>query len=218
MTDSISALTVARFLQENPDFFGEHAELFAALTVPHPNDTRAISLGERQILTLRDRQKELEQRLAILSHQANFNQDVAIKLNHWCAQLLAVSDPQAIPGHIVGGLIESFEMPEVVLKLWDVALPDGPFTDDIDEEAKAFAVGLTTPYCGPNKALGVARWCKVSPASLAIIPVVRGDQATGLLLLASPASDRFTPDMGTTFLESIGQLASAAIGRLPIAD
>lgn len=76
MTEQLTALKVARFLQENPAF-DEHAELFAALSVPHPSDTRAISLGERQILILRDRQKELGERLAILSHQALFNQGTA---------------------------------------------------------------------------------------------------------------------------------------------
>lgn len=217
MTDSISALTVARFLQEHPDFFSNHSELFAALTVPHPSDTRAISLGERQILTLRDRQKELEQRLAILSHQASFNQDVAQKLNHWCAQLLVVDDHQALPGHIVGGLIESFEIPDVVLKLWGVALPDSAFTQDIDDESKAFAEGLATPYCGPNKALGVAKWFKDTPVSLAIMPIRRQNKTVGLLLLGSPDSERFAPDMGTTFLESIAQLVSATTERMPTA-
>jgi uncharacterized protein YigA (DUF484 family) len=208
---------VARFLQENPSFFGEHAELFAALSVPHPSDTRAISLGERQILILRDRQKELEQRLAILSHQAIFNQGTAKKMNHWCAQLLAVDDPQLVPGHIVGGLIESFEVPDVALRMWGLNLPEGPFTETVTSDEQTFAHGMSAPYCGPNKDLSVANWLKQPPASMAIIPIHREAQTVGLLLLGSPDSERFTADMGTTFLESIGQMASAALSRLPLA-
>jgi uncharacterized protein YigA (DUF484 family) len=218
MTEQLTALTVARFLQDQPAFFSEHAELFAALTVPHPNDTRAISLGERQILTLRDRQKDLEQRLAILSHQASFNQSIAQKLNHWCTQLLAVDDPQALPGHIVGGLIESFEVPDVALRLWGLDLPEGPFTEPVNSEAQAFANGMAAPYCGPNKDLSVAQWLKHPPASLAIIPIRRQTQTVGLLLLGSPDSERFAADMGTTFLESIGEMACAALSRLPLAQ
>ncbi|MNL79079.1 hypothetical protein D3C87_2056090 [compost metagenome] len=38
--------------------------------------------------------------------------------------------------------------------------------------------------------------------------------AVGLLVLGSDDPERFTPEMGTAFLESIGQLASAALHRL----
>lgn len=218
MTDALSALTVARFLQENPDFFSEHAELFAALTVPHPSDTRAISLGERQIMTLRDRHKALEQRLAILTHQAEFNQSVAQNVSHWCEQLLAVDNPEELPGHIVGGLLASFDIPDVALKLWGVAWPQGPFTSDIDTETQTFVAALKSPYCGPNQDFGVAQWFKAAPASLAIIPIHREAQVIGVLALGSPDPERFASDMGTTFLESIGRLTSAALARLPSAN
>ena len=217
MTDQLTALTVARFLQENPAFFGEHAELFSALSVPHPSDTRAISLGERQILILRDRQKELEQRLAILSHQATFNQGTAQKMNHWCSQLLAVDDSQLLPGHIVGGLMESFEVPDVALRLWGVSLTEAAFAESVTSDERTFAQGLSAPYCGPNKGLSVANWLQQPPASMAIIPIHREGQTVGLLVLGSPDSERFAADMGTTFLESIEQMASAALSRLPLA-
>lgn len=217
MTEQLTALKVARFLQENPDFFDEHAELFAALSVPHPSDTRAISLGERQILILRDRQKELGERLAILSHQALFNQGTAQKMTQWCTQLLAVDDPQRLPGHIVSGLMESFEVPDVALRLWGLSLPEGPLTEAVTSDEQTFAQGMSAPYCGPNKDLSVANWLKQLPASMAIIPIHRDTQTVGLLLLGSPDSERFAADMGTTFLDSIGQMTSAALSRLPLA-
>lgn len=217
MTEQLTALKVARFLQENPAFFGEHAELFAALSVPHPSDSRAISLGERQILILRDRQKDLEQRLAVLSHQAIFNQGTAQKINQWCAQLLAVNDPQRVPTHLVSGLMAAFEVPEVALRLYGLNLPEGPFTEAVSSDEQTFAQGMSAPYCGPNKDLSVANWLKQSPASMVIIPIHRDGQTVGLLLMGSPDSERFAADMGTTFLDSIGQMASAALSRLPLA-
>ena len=222
MTDTPSALTVARFLQENPAFFTEHAELFSALTVPHPNQSRAISLGERQIMTLRERLKELEQRLATLSYQAVTNQAVADKLNRWCADLLAVSEPSAMPERIESGLKTVFDVPQVTLRLWgmNVAGNESEIAD-----AMAFAQSLEQPYCGPNKDFSVARWLPSAPASLAIVPIKQGTHRThsagkasdtlGLLLLGSDDKDRFTPDMGTTFLTTIGQLVSAALTRVP---
>lgn len=223
MTDTPSALTVARFLQENPSFFSEHAELFAALTVPHPNQARAISLGERQIMTLRERQKEMELRLATLSHQATFNQGVAEKITRWCADLLTVTEPTALPGQIISGLKQIFDVPEVALRMWGLANPDSALDTAVTDQDKTFAQGLAAPYCGPNQALAVARWLQIDAASLAIVPLTRSiddgePTVIGLLLLASDERDRFTPDMGTTFLETIGRLASAALSRLPRQD
>ena len=222
MTDTPSALTVARFLQENPSFFSEHAELFAALTVPHPNQARAISLGERQIMTLRERQKEMELRVAALSHQATFNQGVAEKITRWCVDLLAVTDAQTLPGHIITGLAQIFDIPEVTMRLWGFEIPAEGVGLAVSDDAKAFAQGLSAPYCGPNKALAVVQWLQATPASLALVPLTRSlggqRQVIGLLVLASNDRDRFTPDMGTTFLETIGTLASAALARLPRQD
>lgn len=222
MSDTLSPLAVARFLQAHPDFFTSHAELFAALTVPHPNQSRAISLGERQIMTLRDRQKDLEMRLSALSHQASFNESVAQKVTRWCEILVAAQDAGSIPGHIIAGLAEVFELSDVTMRLWDLAVPAEGVGAPVDDDARQFAQSLTTPYCGPNKDFSVASWLHQTPASLAMIALRHGhgDQAptVGLLVLGSDDAQRFTSDMGTTFLETIGRLASAALGRLPPAN
>jgi uncharacterized protein YigA (DUF484 family) len=39
-------------------------------------------------------------------------------------------------------------------------------------------------------------------------------EAYGLVILGSPDPKRFTPDMGTTYLARIGEIASAALARL----
>jgi uncharacterized protein YigA (DUF484 family) len=220
MSDSLSALTVARFLQDNPEFFSEHSELFAALTVPHPNQSRAISLGERQILALRDRQKDLEMRLASLSHQATFNENVANKVTRWCEILLTADDAQTVPGHIIAGLAEVFDIPEVSMRIWGLEVPEVGVGEPVDADAHHFAQSLTAPYCGPNKDFSVAKWFKTAPASMAMVALKNGHAENapivGLLLLGSDDADRFTSDMGTAFLQTIGRLASAALGRLPL--
>jgi hypothetical protein len=82
----------------------------------------------------------------------------------------------------------------------------------------AFASSLTRPYCGTNPGLEAARWLDdpTAAASLALIPLRAGaaPQAFGLLVLASGDAQRFSADMGTDFLERIGELTSAALSRL----
>ncbi|WP_288143482.1 DUF484 family protein, partial [Accumulibacter sp.] len=43
---------VARYLQDNPKFFEEHADLVSNMVVPHPYAGRTISITERQMLAL----------------------------------------------------------------------------------------------------------------------------------------------------------------------
>src|SRR5690606_36480694 len=92
-TNSFSPDDVAHFLKEHPGFFQEHAELFSNLRVPHPNETRAISLGERQIMTLRARTKDLEWKLSGLVSNANGNEKISKTLMQWCCRMLARTTP-----------------------------------------------------------------------------------------------------------------------------
>jgi uncharacterized protein YigA (DUF484 family) len=217
MTDALSALTVARFLQDNPDFFSEHAELFAGLSVPHPNQPRAISLGERQIMTLRDRVKEFEQRLADLGRNANTNQNIAEKLNAWSQSMLSEANAQHLPGRIIAGIAEHFVVKDVAMRLWGLDIPAEGVGAEVSVEVKSFADSLPNPYCGANKQFEAAQWLLNEPASLSMIPLRHDAEspAFGLLVLGSGDPQRFSFDMGTDFLVTIGQLASAALSRIP---
>jgi len=55
---------VADYLQTDPEFFVRHAELLATVKLTSPHGNRAISLQERQMEMLRDKNKLLERRLA----------------------------------------------------------------------------------------------------------------------------------------------------------
>ena len=49
---------VGRYLEQTPDYFLRHPELLAALALPHPEAGRAVSLVERQVRVLRDRNEQ----------------------------------------------------------------------------------------------------------------------------------------------------------------
>lgn len=207
---------IALFLQSNPDFFQQHAAIFAELQVPHPHEARAISLGERQILTLRNRCKELEWKLASLLHNASGNERISEQLMHWCCDMLSEDDAQTLPALIVERLQGLFELPSVVLRLWDKEGPL-PYVQDVGDGVKQYAASLTNPYCGPAQASPAVEWLDADAQSLACIALrpEGGRNAFGMLVLGSEDAGRFTPDMATDYLETIGRLASAALQRLP---
>src|SRR5450830_1745699 len=69
---SPEAAAVAAYLEANPDFFVEHEELLPALRIPHQRgDT--VSLVERQMKILRERNIEMRNRLSHLMDVARDN-------------------------------------------------------------------------------------------------------------------------------------------------
>ncbi|WP_323018401.1 DUF484 family protein [Castellaniella sp.] len=212
-----SAQDIAAYLSQNPRFFEDHADIFATLSVPHPHQARAISLGERQILTLRTRVKEYEQRLMQLLQNAGGNERINQSLMQWCARMLAEPDALRIPAHIIRSLGDQFDLDAVALRVWDLPpLEDSEFAQDVTSDIRREAAEMSQPYCGPVKGQAAADWLANNPESLAILPLhaLNGAQPIGLLVLGSADPQRFTADMGTAFLTVIASLAGAALGRL----
>ncbi|VCU68018.1 hypothetical protein PIGHUM_00065 [Pigmentiphaga humi] len=216
----MDANEVAQYLRENHDFFDRHAELFAIMKVPHPHEGRAVSLAERQVLTLRERTRSMEQRVSELVRAASENEHISDRLLLWSRSLLKARDPLELPGLVTAGLAETFSVPDVTLRIWGEsgveADAQAPWRAEVSADAKAFANGLMSPYCGPNSGFEAAGWLEREVRSMALIPLRIGiaPEAFGLLVLASPDAERFTPSMGTAFLSRIGELASAALSRL----
>src|SRR5690606_42130846 len=132
----------------------------------------------------------------------------------------ADADARRIPGHTVRSLGDLFDLPTIALRAWDLpGLEGSEFTEDVTPSIKTYARELTEPYCGPMKGQEAAGWLGTPPASLAIIALrpAQSDAPPGLLVLGSDDPERFTPDMGTAFLDTINRLASASLLRLKAA-
>lgn len=214
--ENFTAAQIADFLTNNPGFFEDYADIFANLKVPHPHKAQAISLGERQILTLRSRLKNNEAQLQNLVYNASGNQKINQQLMLWCARMLGEADAQQIPAHIIRSLSDQFDLDAIALRLWDLNLePDSEFGQDIDADIIEYANNLAKPYCGPATDITPATWLAQAAQSVAVIPLLKPDNKPfGLLVFGATDADRFSSDMGTEFLELIALLASAALSRL----
>ena len=68
----VSAESVSAFLSANPDFFLKHSKLLHGLKLPHDSGN-AVSLIEKQVSVLRDKNVELRNRLTNLVDNAREN-------------------------------------------------------------------------------------------------------------------------------------------------
>ena len=211
---------IAEFLVQTPDFFERHADLLAAVQLSSPHGGRAVSLQERQAEMLREKIKLLERRVMDMMRYGNENMLIADKLLRWARQMFLVARPVDLPAVLVSEMKSQFSVPQAALKLWDVAevYAHEPFAEGAGDDMRTLASSLNAPYCGVNSGFDAVRWLDdpEAVASLALIALRAAGEprAFGLLILASPDSQRYQAGMATDFLERIGELASAALSRV----
>jgi uncharacterized protein YigA (DUF484 family) len=220
MQHPITEDDIANFLANTPDFFERHAELLATVQLSSGHGNRAVSLQERQAGMLRDKIRGLESRVVEMIRHGQENGAIADKMQTWVLSLLMTPAARDLPDTMAQELQAQFLIPQVAIKVWDVAAPfsDCGFAAGASDDVRSFAASLSTPFCGLNAGQEAANWLPDPAAaeSVALIALRSGEapQAFGLLVLASPDAERFTSGMGTDFLQRIGELASAALSRL----
>ena len=211
---------IVQFLLHTPDFFERHADLLTTVRLTSPYGARAVSLQERQAEMLREKIKVLERRIMEMMRNGNENLLLTDKLLHWTRQLFLVAQPADLPTVLVSGLMAQFNVPQAAVRVWGVSTvyADAPFAQGVSEEMRSFAASLTAPYCGVNTGFDAVHWLDepAGAASLALVALRESAEtpAFGLLVLASPDSQRYEADMATDLLERVGSLASAALSRL----
>ena len=219
MTPLLTADDVARFLQANPAFFDQNAQLLAQLYVPHPHGGRAISLNERQMLVMRETNRQLEGKLAELIAFGEENDAISEKVHRLAVALIAAETFQAVIHLLNFHLRDDFAIPHVALRLWDrpEGIDDLPEFAAVGEELQAFAESLSRPYCGSTAGFGTAAWFGEHAAhirSQALIALCDGGSTIGMLAPGSEDAQRFYAEMGTLYLERMGEMVSAALTRV----
>ncbi|HWS76453.1 MAG TPA: DUF484 family protein [Quisquiliibacterium sp.] len=221
MTATLTDDDVARHLRAHPEFFAAHPELLASITVPHQHGGRAISLHERQLEVLREKNRALEMKLAELVRIGQENEAISERLQKWTRQLLLAADPERLPQAVAEGMQTIFSVPHVALRLWGVREPYRAMAcaTPVEVDVITLANSMKQPYCGPNADFQAATWLPEGGAatrSLALLALRKGvdPNAFGMLVLGSADPDRYQINMGTAFLDRITEIASAALSRL----
>lgn len=208
---------VARYLQDNPKFFEDYADLLAHIHLPHPHGGRTVSITERQLISLREKSRQLETKLAELIRFGEENDAIGEKVHRYGLALIGAIDLPSILRETYAHLVEDFAVPHVALRMWgNVLAREGAEFEPADEATRRFAAELAHPYCGPAAGIGAVEWFGEAAGhvrSLALMPLKRDLQVIGALALGSEDLRRFYPEMGTLYLARIGEMLSVALVR-----
>jgi uncharacterized protein YigA (DUF484 family) len=224
--DTLDDAIVAEYLQTYPDFFERNGPLLAKLRLPHLRDAGAtVSLVERQVEVLRDRNHSLERKLKELVDVARANDALADRIHRLSQRLISAQSLLASINAVEASLREDFDAMHSVLVLFleqarSLGDSAGRFlrVDDMGStEIKTFESLLQSgkPRCGQIRDAQrdyLFGKNSIEIGSVALTPLgPKG--ALGILAIGASDSERFHPAMSTEFLSRIGELVTYALSR-----
>jgi uncharacterized protein YigA (DUF484 family) len=224
--DVLSDLSVGEYLQTYPDFFERNSQLLTKLRLPHVRDVGAtVSLVERQVEVLRERNQALERKLKELVDVARANDALADRIHRLSQRLIRAHSLLESINAVEASLREDFDAMHSVLVLFlqeaRALEPEaGRFlrvAAASDEDIKSFETLLATgkPRCGQVRD-GQRDYLfgkdSVAIGSVALTPLGQKG-ALGILAIGASDAERFHPGMSTEFLSRIGELVTYALMR-----
>ncbi|HSC06858.1 MAG TPA: DUF484 family protein [Steroidobacteraceae bacterium] len=224
-TETLTDDAVVQYLQTYPDFFERHSSLLTRLRLPHLRNTgQTVSLVERQVDVLRERNQGLERKLNELIDVARANELLTEKIHRFARRLIRACTLSETVVAIEASLREDFEAMHSVLVLFrdteELKPLVGPFLRLVRRETadlKMFETFLSAakPRCGQVRdaqrdyLFGSGN---IEIGSVALAPIGQS-AALGFLAIGSSDSDRFDPTMSTDFLARVGDHLREAIAR-----
>jgi hypothetical protein len=212
-------LQLVSLLKNNPDILLRHPELVAELEVPHESGV-AVSLIERQVVGLREKLKDMENKMRELMGAAKDNDRLAQSRHRLALNLLNAHDLDDVISTISDELWAELKADFVNVRLFtnnEGLIKDNPdlFVSKNDESVNCFSTMLKhkNPMCGhysDEQKTFLFGDDATLVKSAAVIPLSAGAEL-GLLGLGSDDETRFELSMGTDFLIQIGELISASL-------
>ena len=217
----LTAEQVAEFLRQNPGFFEQHVDLLVNIQIPHPHGGRAMSIGERQLVALREKTRLLEDKLRELIAFGEENDAIGEKVHRLACRLIEAHRTGRRPRH---GSISTCSTTSPC-RTWPCACGTWPKANAetkefarVADEMREFVENMAAPYCGHHAVYENQAWFgEAAPhlKSFALVPLRRGEQSFGVLALASEDAKRFYPEMGTLYLRASASSSSCALWRSP---
>lgn len=219
LADPLEPEQVAAYLEANPNFFMQHQDLLAELSLPHESGS-AVSLVERQVSILRERNMDMRHRLSKLLDNARDNDKLFDKTKRLVLSLIEGQDM----GDVIDALHYSFDK-EFNIHFTSLILFGNP--DKIpSSQARVITMGEARENIGSliksNRAI-----CGVLGApelkflfgeqaqeigSVATVPLMHGS-AFGLLAIGNRDVNYYKSSMGTLFLGYIAEVLNRLLPR-----
>lgn len=219
----ISENQVALYLKNNPGFFLKRDDLLCELKLSHPSGG-AVSLLERQVSLLRERNMDMRSRLSSLLDNARDNDRLFEKTKKLVLSMLEAKNLEGLVNNFNRSLTGDFKM-----EFSSLIVFGSP--DSYNRNSNAKVVSIDDAYSkipgllkNSNATCGVLRpeefqflfgsnASKVGSA--AVVPLSNGHNL-GVIAIGSPDPQYFRSSMGTLFLGYIAEVLNRVLPQFMI--
>lgn len=218
LADGLDAESVIDYLKHHPDFLQQHPQLLDYLEIDHPSGT-AVSLVERQISVLRERNVDMRHRLNHLTANARDNDKIYDQTRELVLQIVSAETTAQLQQSFNRAMSRAFNVEHACMVLYSEA--KGCRTESQDTVSSTIGALFSgkKAVCG---ALREAEFQFLFPAakgagSAAIVPI-KMDSTLGFIAIGSDDGNRYHSDVGTVFLTHIADVIARVLPRLQTAQ
>jgi len=212
---------VIDYLEKNPDVLESYPEIFTTLSIPHHGGDVA-SLVERQLKILRNENQSLKKKLSELVSIARENEELNQRFHRLSIELMSADQLHDVLA-MVQDQVQTFFYTDYVRFKFLPGIKDkknrlsAHYLDKNSTIVDTIRPWLEKrmPVCGRLEEQVNAELfgVDIKVESCALVPLYHTSEL-GLLCLGSSSKERFNQDMGTIFLEQLGELVSIRIQGL----
>jgi len=218
-SDTLSEDHVRNYLKENGDFLQRNPDLLDHLHVSHASGS-AVSLVEKQVSVLRERNMDMRHRLNTLTANARENDKLYDHTRSMVLKLLEASSIDQLYSAYMEAMREEFEVEHASMILFGDNNTQGTARVETAESAK---IEIGALLKGRKAVCGVLRKEELNylfpeageVGSAALMPLSNGEEL-GLIAVGSSDADRYGTGMGTLFLTHIADVMLRLIPRLQL--
>ena len=209
---------VRDYLKENGDFLQRNPDMLNHLHISHASGS-AVSLVEKQVSVLRERNVEMRHRLNNLTANARENDRLFDQTRKLVLNLLDARDLHSLQRAFENAMTDDFKVEHASLILFgEPGDEDGcrvETTESAQTEIGALLKG-SKPVCGVLRREELAYLFPDAGevGSAALMPMVADGEELGLVAVGSSDADKYSSNMGTLFLTHIADVIARLLPRL----
>jgi hypothetical protein len=214
LTDQI----VREYLKNHDDFLQRNPDMLDFLHISHASGS-AISLVEKQVSVLRERNMDMRQRLKLLTANARANDLLYEQTRTLVLKLLDADSTQALYRIFMDAMATDFQVEYASMIFYD----DQPVADGLRTEAPATVKAeIGSLFRGGKPVCGTLRKEELKflfpdggdVGSAALMPLMTGTTELGLIAVGSSNANRYNNKVGTMFLSHIADVIVKMLARL----
>ena len=206
------------FLVRNPDYFQRHPDLLSLLQIPHASGS-AVSLVERQVSVLRERNVDLRHRLRDLGSTARHNDQLFAETRSLVLALLEAHDAVGIEQALMRVLRDNLDVEYATLTLFEEQFGSDSSLRCVPENQLighlGSILGRASAGCGALRADAFAGLFPgarmVGSAAVALIEL--DGARLGAVAVGSSDAAYYSEDTGTLFLEFAAEVLARLLRR-----